>query len=428
MTSFQITGSLLTLAALFSYLNHRLLRLPLMVALMLLSLLLSLVLVVVGRSQPGVLQLASRVMTSVDFNRTLLHGMLGYLLFAGALHVDLEVLRRQRLVIAVLATVGVLLSTAIVGGLVWLVLGFTGLQIGLGPCLLFGALISPTDPISVLATLKSLGAPRELEVQIAGESLFNDGVGVVAFTTLLAYYGLTPGAYGHGASLLGAVGTFLFQVGGGALFGWACAWLFLRMVRDVHDAHLEVLLSLALVSGGFALADALGVSAPIAMVVAGLMVGSRAAAGHVEGESGLALASFWDFIDEILNAVLFVLIGLQVLVLAPHPQFLLAGLLAVPIVLAARTISVAVPISIMGRRRLVPHGVTMMVWGGLRGGLSVAMALALRSLLAGQPGIASEVVLSMTYVVVAFSIVVQGTTIHPVARRLVSAGRAMPPA
>ena len=420
MTAFQITATLLTLAALFSYLNHRLLRLPLMVALMLLSLLLSLALVVAGRFQPGVLELASRVMASVDFNRTLLHGMLGYLLFAGALHVDLEVLRRQRMVIAVLATAGVLLSTAIVGGLAWWGLKLAGLGIGLGPCLLFGALISPTDPISVLAILKSLGAPRDLEVQIAGESLFNDGVGVVVFTTLLAYYGFGTPHGGGGASVLGALGSFLYQVGGGALYGWACAWLFLRMIAGVRDAHLEVLLSLALVSGGFALADVLHVSAPIAMVVAGLMVGSRAGSGVSEGESGLGLGSFWDFVDEILNAVLFVLIGLQVLVLAPHPAFLIAGLLAVPVVLAARTIAVAAPVALIGRHRLVRHGVTMMVWGGLRGGLSVAMALALRGLLVDQPGAASELVLSMTYVVVAFSIVVQGTTIGPLARKLLA--------
>jgi CPA1 family monovalent cation:H+ antiporter len=346
--------------------------------------------------------------------------MLGYLLFAGALHVDLEILRRQRLVIAVLATVGVLLSTAIVGGLLWGVLRLAGMGMPLGPCLLFGALISPTDPISVLAVLKSLGAPRELEVQIAGESLFNDGVGVVVFSTLLAYYGFAPGAHGHGPGVLAAVGTFLFQVGGGALFGLVAGWLFLRMLRGVDDAHLEVLLSLALVSGGFALADALGVSAPIAMVVAGLMVGSRTVPQAGTAGSPLRLASFWDFVDEILNAVLFVMIGLQVLVLAPHLPSLFAGLLAVPIVLLARVVSIAAPVGLIGRHRLVPHGVTLMVWGGLRGGLSIAMALALRSLLAVRSGPDAERVLAMTYVVVAFSIIVQGTTIRPLTRRLTS--------
>lgn len=191
------------------------------------------------------------------------------------------------------------------------------------------------------------------------------------------------------------------------------------MVAGIRDANLEVMLSLALVSGGFVLADALRVSAPIAMVVAGLLVGNRASSRAFTADSHHALASFWDFVDEILNAVLFVMIGLEVLVLAPHHRFLLAGALAVPIVLGARMISVAAPVALMGRHRLVSHGVTMMVWGGLRGGLSVAMALALRNQLLGPSGVAAETILSMTYVVVAFSIIVQGTTISSLARRLV---------
>ena len=418
MTPFQIAAALLTLAAVFSYLNHRYLRLPLMVALMLLSLLLSLGLVLAGRLHPQVLSVASAALATVDFNRILLHGMLGYLLFAGALHVDLETLRRQRFVIAVLATVGVLLSTAIVGGLIWLVLRWTGIGLDLGLCLLFGALISPTDPISVIAVLRSLGAPRELEVQIAGESLFNDGVGVVAFSTLLAYYGFGQSADGQAPGLLTAVGTFVYQVGGGALIGWMSAWVVRQMLDRVDDTNLEVLLTLALASGSFALADAWHASAPIAVVVAGLLVGGRVCAPKPGASASPALALFWDFADEILNAVLFVLIGLEVLVIAPHPRFLLAGLLAVPIMLAARIVSVAAPLAFFGRNRLVPHGRTMMVWGGLRGGLSIAMALALRSLLAGRPGTGSDLVLAMTYVVVAFSILVQGTTIRPLASRL----------
>ena len=422
MNAFQITASLLVLAAVFSYLNHRLLRLPMMVALMLLSLLLSVTLLVAGRYRPGVLELASHAMASIDFNRLLLHGMLGYLLFAGALHVDLEVLRRQRLVIAMLATVGVLLSTAIVGGLLWVALRLLGLGLGFGPCLLFGALISPTDPISVLAVLKSLGAPRDLEVQIAGESLFNDGVGVVVFSTLLGYYGLGGDGIGFGSGVGGALLAFAVQAGGGALFGGLAAWLCLRMLEGSEEPSLEILVTLALVSGGFALADALHVSGPIAMVVAGLMVGRWIGRRRGTVESLFALQSFWQFVDEILNALLFVIIGLEVLALAPHPPYLLAGLLAVPVVLAARVASVAAPVALVGRHRLVPHGVTLMVWGGLRGGLSIAMALALRNLLAGHDGRAAEMVLSMTYVVVAFSILVQGASLQPLAQRLTARG------
>jgi CPA1 family monovalent cation:H+ antiporter len=422
---FEIIATLLTVAALFSYLNHRFIRLPSTIGLMLIGLAFSLALIAVGNALPGVERTAVRLLENVDFDKTLMDGLLGFLLFAGALHVNLEDLARQKIVIAVLATVGLAISAFLVGGLTWLVLDLLGVSMPFILCLLFGTLISPTDPIAVLAALKSLHAPRSLETKIAGESLFNDGVAVVLFLAVLGLAGLGHGHAGGGAGSHGAdvaelvVTLFALETGGGVLFGLAAGHLTYRLMRSVDSYEVEILLSLALVAGGYALARVLHVSGPIAMVVAGLLIGNQGRMFAMSDRTREHLDTFWLLVDEILNAVLFVLIGLEVLVIPFGWIWLAAGALAVGIVLAARFVAVGLPVLVLRRvREFTPHVVKVLTWGGMRGGISVALALSLKSTLGARSPEAYEGLLLMTYVVVVFSIAVQGLTIAPVLRRL----------
>lgn len=420
LSTFEIIAVLLTLAAVFGYVNHRFLRLPTTIGLMILAMLLSVGLIGAGHVFPSVRDTADRIMQSVDFDNTLLHGMLGYLLFAGALHIDLSSLRRHTTVIAVLATFGVVLSTAIVGGAVWVIAQMLGLPIGFIHCLLFGALISPTDPIAVLSILKSLHAPDDLKTQIAGESLFNDGVGVVVFLALLGFAGAGHGEDATSASTI--LMLFVKEAVGGAVFGLGVGLIAYRMLKDIDNYQVEVLISLALVTGGYALADAVHISGPIAMVVAGLLIGNHGRAFAMSETTRQHLDTFWELIDEILNAVLFVVIGLEVLLLAIETRYVEAGLLAIPVVLLARFISVGLPFAILPlKHKRVPHAVKLMTWGGLRGGISVALALSLREELGEHADRSvSDAILVMTYVVVVFSIVVQGLTISRLLRRWVA--------
>jgi len=414
---FEIIAILITLAALFSYINHRFLGLPTTIGLMILAMVLSVILIGAGHVFPPVREFAQRLLETIDFDETLMHGMLGFLLFAGALHIDLNDLRRHMLVIGTLATVGIVLSTALVGAATWLIFQLVGLPVDLIYCLLFGSLISPTDPIAVLGILKSLGAPKDLETKIAGESLFNDGVGVVVFLALLGFAGA-----GHGEEPVGLSSVallFLQEAGGGALLGLVAGLIAYRMLKDVENYQVEVLITLALVTGGYSAAYVMHLSGPIAMVVAGLLIGNHGRSFAMSEKTREHLDTFWELIDEILNAVLFVLIGLEVLVLAIEGRYVLAGVLAIPTVLAARFVSVGIPMSILPRRRArVPHAVKLLTWGGLRGGISVALALALRDALKGHvDGRVTDAVLVMTYIVVVFSIAVQGLSIGPLLRR-----------
>jgi CPA1 family monovalent cation:H+ antiporter len=422
---FEIIATLLTVAALFSYLNHRFLRLPSTIGLMLIGLVFSLALIAVGNALPGVERTAVRLLEEVDFSRTLMDGLLGFLLFAGALHVNLEDLARQKFVISVLATVGLAISAFLVGGLTWLALDLLGVSMPFVVCLLFGTLISPTDPIAVLAALKSLHAPRSLETKIVGESLFNDGVAVVFFLAVLSLAGLGGGHAGGGAASDGAgvaelvVTLFALETAGGALLGFAAGYLVYRLMRSVDSYEVEILLSLALVAGGYALARVLHVSGPIAMVVAGLLIGNHGRTFAMSDRTREHLDTFWLLVDEILNAVLFVLIGLEVLVIPFDWIWLAAGALAVGIVLAARFVAVGLPVLVLRRvREFTPHVVKVLTGGGMRGGISVALALSLKSTLGARSPEAYEGLLLMTYVVVVFSIAVQGLTIAPVLRRL----------
>ena len=419
MRTFDLIAILIVMAAVFSYVNFKVLKLPAAIGLMALTLLFSVAVFVTGLFFAGVEARVDALLSQFDFNETLLHGMLGFLLFAGALHVDLGDLARHRWPIAVLATLGVLLSTAIVGVLTWGMLALIGLPMRFLDCLLFGALISPTDPIAVLGLLKRVGVPKALEVQIAGESLFNDGVGVVVFTGVL---GISAGQ--HRPDLSHIAVLFLREAVGGALFGLVVGWLVYRMLRSVDEYKVEILLSLALVAGGYALADALHLSGPIAMVVAGLMIGNHGRSLAMSATTEERLDQFWELIDEILNAVLFVLIGLEVLALTFTARILAAGVLSIPIVLAARLASVGLPVRMLRHlTRFEPFTVRILTWGGLRGGISVALALSVPKV---SPGVAvpgRDVIVAITYVVVVFSIVVQGLSIGPLTRRWLSRPR-----
>ncbi len=407
MDLFNVAALLIALTALFSYLNHRTLRLPTTIGVMGFALFFSLVLIALGR-----LGLVGDAWTAwfreVDFGPALLQGMLGFLLFAGALHVDLGDLLDQKWVVTFLATVGVLLSTAAIGAAAWLAFGAVGVELPLVYCLLFGALISPTDPIAVLSVLKHAGIPPSLEMKIAAESLFNDGVGVVVFLVIAA-------VAAGGSELTASEVALLFaeEAVGGIVFGVAAGAVVYQMLRSIDDYQVEILLTLALVTGGYALATKLHLSGPLAMVAAGLLIGNHGRRLAMSDSTREHLDTFWKLVDEMLNAVLFVMIGLEVLVLSFDLRWLTAGFLAIPLVLAVRFLAVGLGVGLLRRRRAFsPHVVKIMAWSGIRGGISVALALSLPA------GPEREVILAVTYTVVAFSILVQGPTVAPLVRRL----------
>lgn len=312
MSFFQVSAIILTLAAMASYINYRFLRLPSTIGLMLIPLLVSLLLILASKLGLHLEHYVQPVLARIDFSEALLNGMLSFLLFAGALHIDLAVLRKERWPVAALATFGVALSTFLVGGIMFFVLGALGLAVGFLPCLIFGALISPTDPIAVLALLKQAHTSPELETRIAGESLFNDGVGVVIFAVLCEMIVGDPAAAANGWH----VARLLLQEGvGGIVLGMILGYLAYRLLKSVDNYRVEVLITLSLATGGYALANYLHTSGPLAIVTAGLLVGNHGRAYAMSDETRENLDTFWELIDEVLNAVLFVLIGLEVLVL-----------------------------------------------------------------------------------------------------------------
>lgn len=401
MSFFDIAAWIITITALFSYLNHCYLRLPTTIGVMLIGLLVSLGLIALEHLGVGIAHRAEEFLAGIDFNRTLMQGMLSYLLFAGALHIDINDLARQKWPIGILATLGVILSTLIIGVLLWGMLRLIGLELPFIYCLLFGALISPTDPIAVLAVLRNAGVARTLEMKITGESLFNDGVGVVLFVVL---FSIATGSHELTANAIALM--FAQEALGGIVYGFALGTLGYRLIKNVDNYQVEILLTLALVTGGYALAMAIHVSGPIAVVVAGLLIGNHGRRFAMSDKTREHLDTFWELVDEILNAVLFVLIGLEVVVISLSALSLLAGLLTVGLVLIGRFASVGVPIMLMRRmREFSPHTVKILTWGGLRGGISVALALSLPA------GSERDLLLTITYCVVAFSILVQGLTL-----------------
>jgi CPA1 family monovalent cation:H+ antiporter len=335
VSSFDLLALLLTMAALAAWLNHRFVRLPMTIGVMIIALAGSLVLVLLGRAGIGMADVLERMLESVDFDQTLLHGMLGALLFAGSLHLNINDIAQQKRVIALLATAGVLLSTAIVGLGSWWVFGALGLDVPFVYCLLFGALISPTDPIAVGAILKRVGVPHSLRMKIQGESLFNDGIGVVLFLVIL---GVAAG--GHEVSAVEVGELFLVEVLGGLAYGVVIGWIAYRLLKSVDNYQVEILVTLGVVTGGYALAQHLHVSGPLAMVVAGLLIGNRGRSLAMSERTQERLDSFWELVDEFLNAVLFVMIGMEVVVLQLRGSYIAAGLLAIPLVVLARFVSV----------------------------------------------------------------------------------------
>ena len=419
MSLFSLASILISLAAVSSYINYRYLKLPTTVGVMLVALVASLALVLTGSYAASLREQAATLVAQIDFNQVVLHGMLAFLLFAGAIQVKFEDLGREWLTIASLAIFGTLASTCIVGGVMWLVLDWLGLGIPLLHALLFGALISPTDPIAVLGIMRSVGASRQLEVQAAGESLFNDGLGVVVFLVLLQFAGLEE-AGGSGTlapfsiDAGGAVAMLLLkEVGGALVLALVAGTLVYRMLKRVDNYQVEVLLTLALAMGLYALADALHLSAPIAVVVAGLFVGNHGRAFAMTEKTRGHVDTFWELVDEIFNVVLFLLIGLELLVLPIEREWLVAGALAIVVVLAARWLSVAAIIAPLRRVTSQSQGaISILTWGGLRGGISVAMALSL-------PAIDSRsLILTLTYCAVVFSILIQGLTVGRVIRAM----------
>jgi len=401
MKLFNILAILITLSAGFSYLNHRFIRLPNTIGLMLIALLVSLGIAALGRFGFGLQADAQRLLASIDFDETLLHGMLSFLLFAGALHINLANLARQKYIIGLLATVGVLGSTVIIAFISKWVLALLGIDLPMIYCLLFGALISPTDPIAVLGILKKIGVSESLETKICGESLFNDGVAVVVF---LVFLKIASG--GQEVTAISVLGLFFKEALGGVVFGLLIGWVAYWMLKTIDNYQVEVLITLALVAGGFALADELHLSGPIAIVVAGLLIGNHGRLLAMSDTVREHLDTFWELVDEILNAVLFVLIGLEVLVLTFTREYFIAGLVLIPLLVLARFISVGWPVMTMRLfRSFSPDVVKILTWGGLRGGISVALALSL------PPGKNREVILAITYMMVVFSVIVQGLTI-----------------
>ncbi len=413
MSVFQIIAILISLTAIFSYLNYRYFELPATIGVMLIALFMSLALMGAGHFAPWLHDAAVRLTRQVDFNDALMQGMLCFLLFAGALHINLSDLADQRGVIATLAVAGVVISMFVYGTLIYLALAWLGLELSYVWCLLFGALISPTDPVAVIGILKGAKVPHSLEVQIAGESLFNDGIGIVAFIVMREI-----AVAGEHASAAHIGQLFIEEAAGGAAFGFVIGWLVFRLLKSVDNYRVEVMLTLALVMGGYALASALHISGPIAIVVAGLFIGNHGREFAMSDITRRNLDAFWELIDEILNALLFVLIGLEVLVLTFTRDLLFGGLLAIPAILFARWVSVIGPVSVIRYwREFTPGTVSIMTWGGLRGGISVALALSLPA------SHEREIVLAVTYVIVVFSILVQGLSLGRVVRAFVRASK-----
>ncbi|MDB4766513.1 sodium:proton antiporter [bacterium] len=471
MSLFEISSIVIALSALFGYINVRMLKLPNTIGLMIIAILFTAVLFVSSLFSPVPIESAKSLIQSIKFEEVLMDVMLGFLLFAGAMHTNFDQLRVQRWPVLVFATLGVISSTFLVGGISYFVLGYLGLPMKFIHCLLFGALISPTDPIAVLGILKQAGVPKKLETKIVGESLFNDGVGVVVFLTIfsIATGGAGPG-HGHeadshsaiqqtidsnvttvsfqptaeaddseedakaataehagekedghaashgGTDVLSVAKLFFVEVGGGILLGLILGYGTYVLLRSIDDYEIEVMITLACVMGGCSLAQYLHLSAPLAMVVAGLIVGNDTVRGtSMSKQTEIYVDKFWELIDILLNAILFVLIGLEILILQVETQYVIAGLVAIVIVLVSRYLSLILPVTFFAKRlQFVPHTTTIMTWGGLRGGISIALALIL-------PEECRAVFLTITYIVVIFSIIGQGLTVGGLAKRLIGA-------
>ncbi len=406
---------LIFLAAGFTLINITVLKLPSTIGLMAIALIMSVIVLISGVFIPHLTDVAVHIMEEFDFQEVLLHVMLSFLLFAGALSIDLSKLVEERIPILVLATFGVLMSTAIVGFLMFEVFQYVGQPVPLVYCLLFGALISPTDPIAVLSLIKKANLSKNLEIKIAGESLFNDGIGVVVFLTILSVAKLgVDSVSGVDIALL-----FGQEVIGGLAMGAGLGFIGFKLLDYIENDHveLEVLVTLSLVMGGNRIAELLHLSGPLAMVTMGLFIGNEGRSDKLAQATGEYVYKFWHLLDEALNAILFILIGLEMIVIAQtfKADYIAIGMIAVAVVLVARFIGVSIPITLMSRWRNFEKGtIAILTWGGLRGGLSVAMALSLPDALLGEY---KDLIVASTYSVVLFSILVQGLTISKLIKK-----------
>ena len=405
MSVITITSILVTFCALFAYFNYRFVGLPTAIGIMVMALVTSGIILILPHVGVDILPVARRLMEHVNFSEALLHGMLSFLLFAGALHVDWKTLHFHKNIVFVLAFAGTVFSTAAVGLIVYHVFPFLGVHIDFAYALVFGALISPTDPIAVMAILKKAGVPESLEIKVVGESLLNDGIAVVLFLSLL---GVAHEGHAEASHVLL---LFAEEAVGGAVLGGVLGYIAFLLLRSVDNYQVEIFLTLALVMGGYELAREIHTSGPIAMVVAGLIVGNIGRELAMSDHTKENLDNFWELADEFLNAVLFLLIGFELLLIPFDQNAFHAGLFMIPALLAVRYVSVFVPVKFLERcRTFSPGAVNILTWGGLRGGLSVALVLSLPS------GDIRDTLLLVTYCIVMFSIIVQGLTIGKLAR------------
>ena len=416
MNVFEIGAILIGLSALFGYINHRFIRLPHTIGLVMIALAASLAIIAIEALSPDtrIAHLVTDMLDQIDFHEAVMNGMLSFLLFAGALHVDFSVFKSRSLAIGMMATVGILISTFVIGGAAWWLLNAFGIDMPFIWALVFGALISPTDPVAVLGLFKTVDVPKSLEAKMAGESLFNDGVGVVVFAVVVA---IAAGGGDHGQSM--TVSTvmqlFFIEAGGGAVLGLLAGYIGYRALYQIDEHNLEVLITLAIVMVTYVIALHLHMSGPIAMVVAGLFLGNRGMKYAFSENTKDYIQKFWSLLDEILNSVLFLLIGLEVLIVVQRADDIGVALLLIPVTIAARWIAVSVPIAILSRWRTFTKGaIPILTWGGLRGGIAVALALSLPN------NEYKPTILTITYAVVLFSIIVQGLTIKALVERTVS--------
>jgi CPA1 family monovalent cation:H+ antiporter len=402
-TTFSI---LICLAALFAYINHRFLKLPSSIGLMLLALVTSFILIGTGIIYPYFLQNITGFLNSFDFSKLLLGAMLSFMLFAGAIHIKIDQLKREKLSVILFSTLSVLLSTFIIASAIYGLLLLFNIPAHFIYCLLFGALISPTDPIAVLGILKSAKISKSLEMKIAGESLFNDGVAVVVFLTIIEI-AANPDSF-HISDI---VILFIREAFGGIILGLAIGYLGFILMRSIDNYKVEVLITLAVVMGGYSLANLLHVSGPLAMVAAGILIGNQGKELAMSTTTVDYLDKFWELVDETLNAILFVLIGLELLVVHFKPVYILIGLITIILVLVTRYISIFLPAQLIRlKEKIDQRTIIILTWGGLRGGISIALALSLK------PEMQKDFWVTLTYFVVAFSILVQGLTIGKLAK------------
>ena len=408
MTLFSGLSILIVLSAVFGYTNLRVLRLPPQIGIMLLALVTSILFIAAGKLYPPVLQNVTSLLKTIDFSELLMGSMLSFMLFAGAIHIKMKDLQSEKFSVMIFSTISVLISTFLVGIIMYYLLAAFAIRVNFIHCLLFGSLISPTDPIAVLGVLKDSKVPKSLETKIAGESLFNDGVAVVIFLTILEV-AEQPGQLDWSKTLL----LFVREALGGIIWGMAIGYLGFLLMRSVNNYKIEVLITLAVVMGGYSFAHYLHISGPLAMVVAGIFIGNQHKLMGTSKETVEYLDKFWELTDEILNGILFVLIGLELLIVNLHPVYMFIGIISIFILLCVRFISVFLPAQVIRLKEdISKRTIFLLTWGGLRGGISIALALSLK------PEMQKDLWVTLTYMIVAFSILVQGLTVGKLAKKL----------